>query len=114
MKRTLRVEEFSLQKAAGGGSILDAHFASGWVNFRCSFPFYTLFILNQNTKAYAGFRGDGIECDLVLGPKARPIPALGNAQGTRKPMRSKQLPSPTARPQDLLVQGPSGGAMAIV
>ena len=26
MKRTLRVEEFSLQKAAGGGSILDAHF----------------------------------------------------------------------------------------
>ena len=38
MKRTLRVEEFSLQKAAGGGSILDAHFASGWVNFRCSFP----------------------------------------------------------------------------
>ncbi len=71
--------------------------------------FYTLFILNQNTKAYAGFRGDGIECDLVLGPKARPIPALGNAQGTRKPMRSKQLPSPTARPQDLLVLEPSGG-----
>jgi hypothetical protein len=32
------VEKFSLQKAAGGGSILDAHFASGWVNFRCSFP----------------------------------------------------------------------------
>ena len=39
MKRTLRVEKFSLQKAAGGGSILDAHFASGWVNFRCSFPY---------------------------------------------------------------------------
>ncbi len=34
----LPVEKFSLQKAAGGGSILDAHFASGWVNFRCSFP----------------------------------------------------------------------------
>ena len=44
--------------------------------------------------AYTGFQDDGIECDLVLGPKARPIPALGNAQGTRKPMRSKQLPSP--------------------
>ena len=43
--------------------------------------------------AYAGFRGDGIECDLVLGPKARPISALGNAQGTRKPIRGKQLPS---------------------
>ena len=27
--------------------------------------------------------GDGIEYDLVLGPKARPIAALGNAQGTR-------------------------------
>ena len=37
--------------------------------------------------------GDGIECDLVLGPKARSIPALGNAQGTRKPIRSKILPS---------------------
>ena len=34
---------------------------------------------------------------FYLGPKARPIPALGNAQGTRKPIRSKQLPSPTAR-----------------
>ena len=29
MKRTIRVEEFSLQKAAGGGSILDAHFQRG-------------------------------------------------------------------------------------
>ena len=36
--------------------------------------------------AHTGFQGDGIECDLVLGPKARPIPALGNAQGTRKPI----------------------------
>jgi len=32
------VEKFSIQKAARGGSILDAHFAPGWVNFRCSFP----------------------------------------------------------------------------
>ena len=37
--------------------------------------------------------GDGIENDLVLETKARSIPALGNAQGTRKPIRSKQLPS---------------------
>ena len=37
--------------------------------------------------------GNGIEYDLVLGPKARSIPALGNAQGTRKPIRSKLLPS---------------------
>ena len=44
--------------------------------------------------AHAGFRGDGIECDLILGAKARPIPALGKAQGTRKPIKSKQLPSP--------------------
>ncbi len=44
--------------------------------------------------AHTGFQGDGIVSDLVLGPKARPIPALGNAQGTRKPIRSKQLPSP--------------------
>ena len=36
---------------------------------------------------------DGIECDLVLGPKARSIPALGNAHRTRKPIRSKLLPS---------------------
>ena len=43
--------------------------------------------------AHTGFQGDGIVSDLVLGPKARPIPALGNAQGTRKPIRSKQLPS---------------------
>ena len=44
--------------------------------------------------AHTGFQGDGIVSDLVLGPKARPIPVLGNAQGTRKPIRSKQLPSP--------------------
>ena len=50
-------------------------------------------LMNQSGKAHTGFQGDGIECDLVLGPKARPIPALGNAQGTRKPIRSKQLPS---------------------
>jgi hypothetical protein len=37
--------------------------------------------------------GDGIECDLVLGPKARSIPALGNAQGTGKPIRGNLLPS---------------------
>ena len=50
-----------------------------------------------------------MECDLVLGPKARPILALGNAQGARKPIRSIQLPSPTARPQNLLILEPSGG-----
>ena len=44
--------------------------------------------------AHTGFQGDGIEFDLVLGPKARPITALGNAQGTRKPIIIKQLPSP--------------------
>ncbi len=32
--------------------------------------------------------GDGIEYDLVLGPKARSISGLGNAHGTRKPIRS--------------------------
>ena len=37
--------------------------------------------------------GDGIVCDLVLGPKARSISGLGNAHGTRKPIRSKLLPS---------------------
>ena len=37
--------------------------------------------------------GDGIEYDLVLGPKARSISGLGNAHGTRKPIRSKLLPS---------------------
>ena len=61
--------------------------------------------------AYTGFQDDGIECDLVLGPKARPILALGNAQGTRKPIRGKQLPSPTAWPQNLLILGPSGGGI---
>jgi hypothetical protein len=44
MKRTLRVEKFSLQKAAGGGSILDAHFASGWVNFRALPHFWYKYI----------------------------------------------------------------------
>ena len=37
--------------------------------------------------------GDGIEYDLVLEPKARSISGLGNAHGTRKPIRSKLLPS---------------------
>ena len=37
--------------------------------------------------------GDGIEYDLVLGPKARSISGLGNAHGTRKPIRSRLLPS---------------------
>ncbi len=37
--------------------------------------------------------GDGIEYDLVLETKARSISGLGNAQGTRKPIRSKHLPS---------------------
>ena len=36
--------------------------------------------------------GDGIEYDLVLGPKARSIPALGNAQGTGKPIKSRLMP----------------------
>ena len=48
----------------------------------------------QTILAHSGFQGDGIECNLVLGPKARPITALGNAQSTRKPIRIKQLPSP--------------------
>lgn len=38
----------------------------------------------------------GNQFDLVLGPMARPIPpALGNAQGTRKPITINTLP-PTA------------------
>ena len=37
--------------------------------------------------------GDGIEYDLVLETKARSISGLGNAHGTRKPIRSKLLPS---------------------
>jgi hypothetical protein len=36
--------------------------------------------------------GDGIECDLDLETKARSISGLGNAHGTRKPIRSKLLP----------------------
>jgi hypothetical protein len=38
-------------------------------------------ILAEFILAHTGLQGDGIECDMVLGPKARPIPALGNAQG---------------------------------
>ncbi len=35
----------------------------------------------------------GCSSTQVLGPKARPIPALGNAQGVRKPLRTNCLPS---------------------
>jgi hypothetical protein len=48
----------------------------------------------MDKKAHDVLRGDAFEYDPVLGPKARPIPALGNAQGTRKPIRSNFLPSP--------------------
>ena len=42
----------------------------------------------MDKKAHDVLRGDAFEYDPVLGPKARPIPALGNAQGTSKPLRS--------------------------
>jgi hypothetical protein len=45
----------------------------------------------------------GNQFDLVLGPMARPIPpALGNAQGTRKPITVNTLPSTSSKSQPQL------------
>ena len=46
-----------------------------------------------------------MECDLVFVPKARPISASGNAQGTRKPIKRHFLTS--SRPRPLALAGMS-------
>jgi hypothetical protein len=53
-------------------------------------------VYSKSDRLMPNYTVGGNQFDLVLGPMARPIPpALGNAQGTRKPITINSLP-PTA------------------